>query len=808
MTRCVLLSVMTLTFGLIGGGCPPPEVIDPNTNDNSQPSENDNSSDARAINIAVDNPERRVLEGSLELTWRAIRGATAYRLYFGTDEDPELLQSVAINRFTVRDLQSCRTYYWRIEAIMPEGEAKSETVSFKTICGAELPLDPAYPAPAHEDYGVNLTPMLVWQESVRADEYDVYFGTATNPPLLTTTTNPALALEDELTPGAQYHWRVVAKNDAGEVSSPMWQFRTQPIRNGPRPPRLVSPANGAIEMATRIRLNWNDIENATEYDLYLDKNLSPTTLHATTTATHFDLAADLDLNQTYYWRVEARAANAAVSSPAWNFRTIATHRAPLPAARPIPADGAFQIAGLTEFSWEVDPYVDEYDVYFGPDDSPTFLTTVAEERFTANIEAGTSYTWFVVARNAHGEQVSTRWRLNATRIDLNGGTQNGDSDNAPPTTSSAETVSFASIGCLHKLIADGRGGIAAQPNLDITSDGNWIAFATGGALVPGDTNGVDDVYVANLETGTVQRASVGTGGTQASAGCGWPRVSDDGRFVIFTTRASLSNDDTDDFDDVYLHDRVTQQTTFVSTDATDWHALGTAISGDGRFVCYLIGRGRIMRYDRAADTLTRVDRNSNGEFSTDNGGTCAISFDGRYVVFNARFPNAAGNRICVRDLNAGITTITNFSGLLYGSPMSANGQAIVVTEIAATSPQRVQIRLIRPFTGTSQVIGTEYFTGGADDADVSWLASISGDGNVVTFVNYAQLRSTKPLLHAYNVSTGVQWNVSATATGAPAIGTSFPAALNEDGSRILFTSGAGNLVPGVGGNLFLSECGP
>lgn len=77
----------------------------------------------------------------------------------------------------------------------------------------------------------------------------------------------------------------------------------------------------------------------------------------------------------------------------------------------------------------------------------------------------------------------------------------------------------------------------------ISGDGQYVAYATTATnVVPGDTNGAQDVFVVNVDTGSVLRASVSSTGAQASdnspIGQGErPGLSFDGKWVAFTTIA-------------------------------------------------------------------------------------------------------------------------------------------------------------------------------------------------------------------------------------------------------------------------------
>lgn len=77
----------------------------------------------------------------------------------------------------------------------------------------------------------------------------------------------------------------------------------------------------------------------------------------------------------------------------------------------------------------------------------------------------------------------------------------------------------------------------------ISGNGQWVAFATTASnMVAGDTNGLQDVFVVNIATGAVTRASVSSAGVQGDGdspiGQGErPSLSYDGALVAFSTAA-------------------------------------------------------------------------------------------------------------------------------------------------------------------------------------------------------------------------------------------------------------------------------
>lgn len=74
---------------------------------------------------------------------------------------------------------------------------------------------------------------------------------------------------------------------------------------------------------------------------------------------------------------------------------------------------------------------------------------------------------------------------------------------------------------------------------DLSKDGSFAVFESGASnLVPGDQNGWQDIFFKDLSTETVERISVSTGGEEGNYDSRTPSVSQDGRFVAFTSGAS------------------------------------------------------------------------------------------------------------------------------------------------------------------------------------------------------------------------------------------------------------------------------
>src|SRR5262249_28961168 len=87
--------------------------------------------------------------------------------------------------------------------------------------------------------------------------------------------------------------------------------------------------------------------------------------------------------------------------------------------------------------------------------------------------------------------------------------------------------------------AGNAGGNDSSRRPAISSDGRFIAFQSNASdLVPGDTNGLGDVFVRDRISGVTERANVSSTGAQAeasgfSAAGDGATISADGRFVGF-----------------------------------------------------------------------------------------------------------------------------------------------------------------------------------------------------------------------------------------------------------------------------------
>jgi Tol biopolymer transport system component len=236
---------------------------------------------------------------------------------------------------------------------------------------------------------------------------------------------------------------------------------------------------------------------------------------------------------------------------------------------------------------------------------------------------------------------------------LLGGVGGGDTNNATDVfvyEMASGTVSRVSVG------PNAAQANEASSGPSISADGQKIVFHSDASnLVPGDTNGVTDIYMRDLGSGQTTRVSVAADGTGADKSSRSPSISADGRFVSFDTRATnLGPADGDGKDDIYVKDLQTGTVEQASVSSDGKGARGgtlgskdSSISGDGRFVAFwsdatsLVpgdtnGVTDVFVHDRQTGATTRVSVSTAGAEGDRDSFSAAMSVDGRYVAFDSK----------------------------------------------------------------------------------------------------------------------------------------------------------------------------
>lgn len=347
-----------------------------------------------------------------------------------------------------------------------------------------------------------------------------------------------------------------------------------------------------------------------------------------------------------------------------------------------------------------------------------------------------------------------------------------------------------------------------------------------------------------------------------------PDISADGRYVVFTSYARNLTEDPPECANhsrcasVYLRDRVTKQTTVISStsspseDDRQQLTFYPSISPDGRYVGFGTFGTRVIAdlqdnpsapkadspfyssyvFDRVTERLRLVSRNSRGEPARSNplsgkglyGGSLgpSISVDGRYAVFNSDAENMPGHtpadyfNVYRRDLLTGKTRLvsTTPSGrpnrsancAATGRNISGDGRYVVYWSTYGGGGGTL-VYMWDARTGKSRLVSKRVHPG---DKGSSYCPSISLDGSRVALISLDALvpedNNGTPDAYVYEVKTERIQRISVTPEGKQTfdpnyIGREFghvgrTVNLSADGRFVVFDSAARDLAPSAVGS--------
>lgn len=367
----------------------------------------------------------------------------------------------------------------------------------------------------------------------------------------------------------------------------------------------------------------------------------------------------------------------------------------------------------------------------------------------------------------------------------------------------------------------------------ISTDGRYVAFeSTASNLVPEDTSRRSDVFVRDRVTGTTERVSIASDGTEANQGSYLPAISSDGRYVAFSSYASnLVPGDTNGYYDVFVHDRTkgTTERVSVASDGTEANIYSTypAISADGRSIAFrsyatnLVpgdtnGRADIFVHDRESGSTERVSVASDGTQSNAHSYLPSISADGSYIAFSTSastlVPGDTNGQfdVFVRDRSAATTarvSVASDGGQsnAYSSipAISANGRHVAfestATNLVPTDTNGAEDVFIHDrTTGATERISVT--PEGAEGNHHSGHPVMNADGRYVAFLSAASNlvpddTNARTDVFVYARATGSTERASVSSIGAEANDYSIEPAISPDGRYVGFLSPASNLVP-------------
>jgi Tol biopolymer transport system component len=388
--------------------------------------------------------------------------------------------------------------------------------------------------------------------------------------------------------------------------------------------------------------------------------------------------------------------------------------------------------------------------------------------------------------------------------------------------------------------------------LAISADGRYTVLASEATnLVPGMAAAPPGVYlflydrVADTTTRITRRSVENPDSVIPTAG-----ISADGRFVVFQSRATdeiEGQTDANPGPDVFLWDRVTEETELVSRSDADPLRTGNgfstepAVSADGRFVAFTSNAtdlvegfsatsltSNVFLWDRQTDEIEPVSRaaGASDRLANNNSLRPSISADGRFVAFLSLASDLVAGQVDRGTARGTVdaflwdrtTRQTTLVSRAAGNPLvtanrasqealvSANGRFVALNSFATNllpggpQPGGANIFLWDRETGTMSLAshGPKGAPAGRGFMD---LTAVAADGSYVLFSSDAKnlLPSPNRDLSALNVflwsrATGKTTLVSRSTTrGQGGNAHSIATGLSADGAWIVFESTASDL---------------
>jgi Tol biopolymer transport system component len=396
---------------------------------------------------------------------------------------------------------------------------------------------------------------------------------------------------------------------------------------------------------------------------------------------------------------------------------------------------------------------------------------------------------------------------------------------------------------LVSVATNGAGANGASTDPFMTPDGRYVAFISRASnLVPGDTNGIPDVFVRDLVAGTNQLVSVNALFPSAIYNTftvmATPVMTPDGRYVGFYSQATnlVSAVPSTTTGEAYVRDRLTGQTTWASTNAaaivsalfgqTNAPSYHPRLSDDGRYVVFKTGATTstgvavIMQYDSVAGTTTVINTNGiGGSVDVDETYGPGMTPDGRFIAFaeHEGATNSGYSSVHVWDtqLSLDILVSDNGSGVPTNTTsfvpnLSPDGRFVAFLSNATnlvgnvvTNGFHVYLRDLQ--SNTTQLVDVDTNGVGSIDETLTTL-SLSTDGRYVAFSspdgglvssdnNRAGDVFVRDLVAATTEMVS-QRDATVIPLTADGYSTLSPSSVSSDGRWVAFSSRADDLVPG------------
>jgi Tol biopolymer transport system component len=410
----------------------------------------------------------------------------------------------------------------------------------------------------------------------------------------------------------------------------------------------------------------------------------------------------------------------------------------------------------------------------------------------------------------------------------------------PPSPAGAVAASYEAMSRVSVTSTGGELDGFAFDEVLVDRSGRFVAFSASGPLQADDTNGDRDVYLRDRLGGTTKRVSLTDGDAQIPGNSLLCGLSRSGRFIGFVAKAP--NLPVPASDQIYVRDRYARTTTLVSVSSTEvpsndgatsgiWADEPCPISDDGRFVAFTTeapglaptdadASTDVFRRDLQTGTTTHVSVSGGGADANDAAHDVALSADGKTLAFASEATNlVAGDSNGHSDV---FLRLPATSSTVRMSVKAGGGQVNAWSDDPDLSSDGLWVAFrssdadlvpgdtndeydvfVRNRT-TGAVVRASLSSSEAQSTDGgSGQAAISDDGRYVSFSTYSadlvpQDGNEDDDVLRRDLTLGETLLVSRSIAGPTGSDQSLHPSISGDGSVIAFTSSSFDLVDGDG----------
>ena len=335
-------------------------------------------------------------------------------------------------------------------------------------------------------------------------------------------------------------------------------------------------------------------------------------------------------------------------------------------------------------------------------------------------------------------------------------------------------LSISACVSVERVTVDSNGGTSPEDHKisDVSHDGRYVVFTSAGILDVQDTNSFIDVYIRDTLLNTTELVSKTYNGGPTNSTSYYPKVSDDGRYIVYQSDASNITPlgfDTNFKSDVFLYDRQSGSTISITWGSQTWptamwneRSILPDISADGSLVVFESRASDgvpndtnnfddVFSYDVATGAIKRVSVSNTEQQANRRSGDPSVSDNGDFIAFTSE-----------------ATNLTSFT--------DTNGEADVFVRALDTSTFKVSTA-----------------HDGAQLNGPSFSSYISGLGGRIAFDSRATNvmpggdgNGTEKDVYVAELITGNVWQVSVDDNGVQYADSSAAQGIDHAGQRILF----------------------